>query len=247
MLSIRRFLLGFFGLFLLVIGIALSSLTPSPINLLLAAAGIVILSLFPDRLRDLIIGKKQPTVSLEPLQILRFGPRAKLESSQWVNMAWASTSTGQKSLTALFGVIRVRAIGGDAIECRVASRVKIQDFWLDSGNLNWYSPSLIRNLPTIPDFQVHELNRYLANSSEHIVKDESKDLLVFYMSQGSPAVWVCSDIAHSIAGNVQNDQPLHFQIELSMTAQHEPKIVAVFDVEATWGRFLMARAVTSES
>jgi hypothetical protein len=229
---------------LLVIGISLPYLTPFPNSVLLAivlaAAVTVLVSLFPESIRELIIGKKQPTVSLEPLQILRFGLGAKLERSQWINMVWASLGKPQNTLTALFGVIRVRAVGGDAIECRAASKLKMQDTWFDTGNLNWYSPSLIRNLTTIPDFELLRLSAYLTNITEHIPKDDTKDLLAFYMLQNGSGVFLCSDMTHSFAGNVQSDQPLRFQLEISITAQHQPKVVTLFDVEAAWKRFLIA-------
>ena len=231
---------------LLVIGVSLPYLTPFPNSVLLAAtlaaAVTVLVSLFPESIRGLIVGRKQPSVSLEPLQILRFGPGAKLERSQWVNMVWASSSAPQHTLTALFGVIRVHAIESDAIGCRATSRLKMQDTWFDSGNLNWYSPSLIRNLTMLPDFKLLRLSAYLTNIAEHIPKDDTKDLLDFYMLQNGSGVYICSDMSHSFAGNVQNDQPLRFQLEISITAQHQPKVVNLFDVEATWGRFFIAKA-----
>jgi hypothetical protein len=231
---------------LLVIGISLPYLTPFPNSVLLAivlaAAVTILVSLFPESIRELIVGKKQPTVSLEPLQILRFGPGAKLERSQWINMVWASSGAPQHTLTALFGVIRVHAVGGDAIGCRVAAKLKMVDTWLDSGNLNWYSPSLIRNLTTLPDFELLRLSTYLTNITEHIPKDDTKDLLVFYMLQNGPGVSLCSDMTHSFAGNIQNDRPLRFQLEISVTAQHQPKVVTLFDIEAIWGRFLISKA-----
>ncbi|TMI15265.1 hypothetical protein E6H35_02765 [Candidatus Bathyarchaeota archaeon] len=237
---------GLIVFLLLVMGFSLPYQTPFPDSILLsgvlAATIAVLLSLFPENIRQLMLGKKQPTVSLEPLQILHFGAGAKPERSQWINMIWTSSGTPQHTLTALFGVIRAHAIGGDAIGCRASAKLKMHDIWLDSGNLNWYSSSLIRNLTTLPDFELLRLSTYLTNITEHIPKDDAKDLLVFYMLQNGSGVFLCSDMTHSFAGNVQNDQPLRFQLEISITAQHQPKVVTFFDVEATWGRFLIAKA-----
>ena len=226
---------------LLVPGTSIPSLILFPYTVFFAATVTVLISLFQNRLLDLIVGHRQPTLSLEPLQILSFGPGANLERSQSVNMAWASLPGSQNQLNALFGVIRVRALGDDAIACRAAGRVKLQSLWVDIGHLNWYSPTQIRNLTTIPNFQVPSLNTYLTNTSEHIPKDETKDLLIFYMVQNSSGVFVCSDMAHAIAGNAVSNQPSKFQLELSFTAEHLRRIVTEFDIEGTWGRFLIAK------
>ncbi len=208
------------------------------------AAGVgLIVSLFPERIRDFVLGVEQPTMSLEPLQILSFGPRDNLERSQWLNMAWlTSLSQGQNSLTALFGIVRVSALGGDAIDCRAAVRAKVQDIWLDCGYLNWFSSTRRGNLTMIPNFQSQSLNIYLANTTEHIPKNESKDLIAFYMVQNSPSVLMCSDMVHSWAGTVQNNEPARFQFEISVTAQNQPRVLTIFDAEAKWGRFLMSKA-----
>jgi hypothetical protein len=247
-MNLRRITLGLFVFLLLVVGVSLPSLASFPYSFLVAAAGAVIVSLFPERLRDLIVGKEQPTVSVEPLQVLRFGPGANLERSQWINMAWTHFPPGgQHTLTALFGIIRVHAIKGDALDCQAAVRIKMQDQWVESGYLNWYSPTLIRNLTSLADFQIIDLNRYLTNTSEHISRGDSKDLVAFYLVDGMQSVSLCSDMTHPFAGNIQNDQPLQFQIEVTLTAQHEPKVVNVFDIEAAWGRLLISKATTDKA
>lgn len=240
----RRILFGVFVFALLSVGISLPSLFTLPYSVLAVAVGTVFLSLFSEPITR-ITGKKQGELLLEPLQILRFGPGSNLERSQWINMAWMASGAGQHKLTALFGVIRVRALNTDAIGCRAVVRLKLQDTWLDSGYLNWYSSSLLRNLTAIPDFQIFDLSRYLTNTTEHITKDDSKDLLGFFMVENSPTVFLCSDMLHSTAGNVQNNQPFKFQIEMTVTAQDHPKIVQFLDVEAIWGRFLISKTMSA--
>lgn len=183
-----------------------------------------------------------PTLSFEPLILIPSGKRVE---SQWANMVWSRLGVGEGRLAADFGVIRVHALRGEALRCRAEARFKsseLKDMWLNGGFLNWYSASLRRNLTSVVDFGPFLLNKYLKNTTEDIHEGETKDLLLFYMIKNSSFIALCSDMDMTPVGNVQgNNQPLKFQVEISVTAEHCRKIVLLFDVMAAWDNFIIQR------
>jgi hypothetical protein len=216
----------------------------------------------------------QPTLFLEPISFLKYSQAelekgAKYSSSQFIGVSWAKLRRqGQPDfsyeLHARFGIIRVHATNGDALNCRVAVRycteISVSDaktgqshnerLWFDAGYANWFSVSARENLVQVgvPDIG-SKLNKYLKNTAENIHEKESKDLLLAYVIDSERVgtqvidrhrvVNLCTDIEEKTIGMVQGE-PFEFTVELTVSGNGY-KVVEAFIVIASGESILIRR------
>lgn len=128
--------------------------------------------------------RRKARLVVEPLNVAR---DLKLAESQFANMKWIGSgqpgvADSSHSFSAWFGVLRVSCHGGHAFRCGAGVRFRIDvpsydaesgrrfvtSVWRDGGHLNWYSPTLRQNLATLGQFDVRELTRYIANTTEDL-------------------------------------------------------------------------------
>lgn len=145
--------------------------------------------------------------------------------------------TQPKELIAKFGVVRVRCISGDALNCRAQLRVRLIEMYgqihltnfVDWGYLNWFSVAIKHNIQQNKFNDIYPskhlgLNKYLLNTSVDLHQGEEKDLLLFYMIKDLPNVYLCTDVEIAHAGSVfASGQTLKFEVEISLAAQGYPK------------------------
>jgi hypothetical protein len=161
----------------------------------------------------------------------------------------------ENALIAKFGVIRVSSLFGTVKNCKVAARYRtleeagkvVNDRWNEGGFLNWYSPELsdrIRGENGVIDEidkqgRARGINKYLLKSEETITKNDPKDLLVFYMIEHIPNVYLCSSMENAPLGWAEKG-PVKFELELTVTGESEKGYSRTFwkyQGTAVWDHF----------
>jgi hypothetical protein len=172
---------------------------------------------------------------------------AYLRGLKWEDYPW-------KEIIAKFGVIRVTGISGDALGCRLEARIrKTKEFgklifapnWYLAGYLKWYLPNDPNNVEKHFDdiYQRREwgLNDYLGKTNEDIHPGDEKCLRVFYMMKDIRTVFLCTDVDMVNAGICTEDNPVEFELEVTVTAQHYSKTTNRFLVTAKWDDFTFVK------
>lgn len=235
-LSRRRIAKAVVGIIVWVVLVVLTSLTsfvPSPYGLILATAASLLSVRYSDAVLDIIFGKEGPSLTMEPLDLSPDNtPYEKMHTSQWISMAWVRQGFPQNTLKCDFGVICVHCHGGNTSRCRASVRffhsINIHDAksgqnttverWDLGGNLNWFSASLRHNLPTIDQFNIHQLSKYIMNTSEDFYEGDRKELLLCYVPDNANFVAICTDMVGLPVANFAVGHPLNFKAEITFTA-----------------------------
>jgi hypothetical protein len=181
----------------------------------------------------------------------------------------ATVSQSQKEtelieLIIKFGVIRVRCVTGNALNCKVEAKIRIIEKlgktlnggWFGIGYINWFSLSKKRELrskyPSPEDlkelkFNHPEINKCFLNSVENLHENEERDLLLFYMIKDDPLlnIYSCTDTGDLIASALF-DEKVKFEIELSVTAQNYPKTTFRYIVTAKWDDYQIQQVDTQK-
>jgi hypothetical protein len=207
-----------------------------------------------ERLPDLPDGQHQAKMTVaEPSS----PDRGRLAKSQVIDAYWninPDDLSSIKELIAKFGVIRVTAREKQMTDISAELKVvMVKDIIhpnpmsyniMNFGYLNWFSIDLknkiLQDQSVLSDIDKNRgmgLNKYLLNPKETIHKDESKDLLIFYMVKDIPAVFLCAGSTTSNLGIPQEGKPVEFQFEISITADDFPKTTWSFKASAEWDDF----------
>lgn len=147
---------------------------------------------------------------------------------------------------AKFGVLRVKALKGNAYDCHATARIKVTHElgkphphkWEDVGTLNWFSATRREKLDgkfdRLADLKDYGLNKYLRNETVDILENNEKDLLVVYMIKGTPKVFICNNGDTRVIGWVEPNKFLEFILELSLSAQNYPSTTHQYVVRVLW-------------
>lgn len=208
-----------------------------------------------EKLPDLPDGKHQATLT----NVGASSPdRGRLARSQVIDIYWnvnPDDPSAIKELIVKFGVIRVTA--RDKQLNNISAEMKLNTVkdaihpnpmsfnMMNVGYLNWFSVDLknriMRDQSTLAEIDKDRglgLNKYLFNPKETIHRDESKDLLVFYMIRGIPSVFICAgSTAAATPGIPLEGKPCEFRFEISITADDLPKTTWSFKASAEWDDF----------
>jgi hypothetical protein len=173
-----------------------------------------------------------------------------LQPSQQLHAFWGPVDQPFKELVVKFGVIRVRCLSGDMLGCKIEGRMRVIESMgkpvIDTGfggvgYFNWYSLELKRQTQgkadEIDQKRGFGLNPYLKNVEQDIHEGEEKDVLLFYMIEGTPSIFLCTSLDSQ---PVSINQAI-FQLELSVTAEKYPKAVSYYYVKASWDDYTILR------
>jgi hypothetical protein len=155
-----------------------------------------------------------------------------------------------------FGVVRLRASGGVAIGCRVTATVRevtgkgrsqVIGPPRSLGVLTWYSTGMgqkvlgdMRASREILANPADGINDHIERAGEKTVRlnpETERDLQVFYMRAGYPAVFLCGESVGVRAGESENNRVVRFQIDLSMSAENCAEQTRRYLVTARWDDF----------
>jgi hypothetical protein len=173
-----------------------------------------------------------------------------LQPSQQLQTLWGPIDQSPKELVVKFGVIRVRCLSGDMLGCKVEGRARtiesmgkpvIDTGFHGIGYFNWYSLELKREAQSKAD-EIDKkrgfgLNSYLKNVEQDLHEGDEKDLLLFYMIEGTSTIYLCTNVEAQPIGNFQTV----FQLELSVTAEKYVKTVSYFYAKASWDDYTILR------
>jgi hypothetical protein len=255
--SIRRVAFAAVAFAIAVVAVTfVSSITFNP---LVATAVSLLAYTIPDRVLDLIFGKKdEPKLKLRPIGI---DSQTPFNPIQFINIVWsfAEGLTGpatileypktpeaeagkqgagkiqQTELHARLGIIRFSNTGSDAINCRVEVRCEVdvlgsnKKVWADCGYLGWFSKAKRSSLVQMKKVDVFQMNKVLANADEEIYQKQEKDLQVCYTVKGGNALILCSD-DRLHAFPYDETKPAKVKLELTITAQKYPVTKKLFEV-----------------
>lgn len=176
---------------------------------------------------------------------------------------WETTDRyGRRFLYVKWGVAHIHVARSHAKVCIAKANARITKSSGASGfepsresgwvQLNWWNESIRKELP----HDVHARNAifedpgrgvdiYLEHPSESISPSAPKDLPLFYMRLGHPAVFLGGTPGPTILGSPGTAEPLEFDLDLCLEAENgSPQIFRfhvtakwdVFTFEQTWGR-----------
>jgi len=187
-------------------------------------------------------------------------PDAKfLKDCQWITLFgfFPPSHSPTPILIAKFGVVQVHCLSGDVMKCKAEIRFRtleesgkiINGDWRRGGCLNWFSPELKEKLfhtmiGHMPEFQAQlgsGINHYLLNTELDITQGQKKELLLFYMIDANPSVFLCTSLESSPTGVVQNGNPVKFEIEITVTGEGYNPTVWLYRVTALWDDFQIVR------
>ncbi len=159
----------------------------------------------------------------------------------------------EMELIVKFGVIRVRSLSGSINRCKAEARFRtfeiggksIDSPWGEGGYLNWYSPELkeeiVPQLPVINPRRLWGINKYLLSTEQEITKNQTKDLLVFYMIKDTPNVFLCSSVNSVPVGIIENDSPVRFELEITLSGEGYSATKWLYRVKVLWDDFEIDR------
>lgn len=169
-----------------------------------------------------------------------------LAPSQHFEAGFGPIDQPLKSVTAKFGVIRVKALGGSIPKCHVEvsyRRVSIAGEpvdrrWLPAGRLNWFDIGVKHKtahaVEKIYPARWGGLNSYLANPMVDLNEGEERDLLLVYMIRDVPTVFLCTDSVDGGIGLILNDVALLFEVELRIAGETLPVQKSRYLIAAKW-------------
>lgn len=203
--------------------------------------------------------RRKARLVVEPLNVAR---DLKLAESQFANMKWIGSgqpgvADSSHSFSAWFGVLRVSCHGGHAFRCGAGVRFRIDvpsydaesgrrfvtSVWRDGGHLNWYSPTLRQNLATLGQFDVRELTRYIANTTEDLRDGDVRDLLLCYEPVGSRVSFLCSDMVGLPFPMFNPGESTRVRVEVTFTADGMEPTTSTYDVTVSLDRISIERFV----
>lgn len=183
---------------------------------------------------------KESVISITPLNLIR--GKYPDSPAQFINMVRSSNFGESKSLTARFGVLKVKVIKGEILNCVAEVNYKPSFFqsngdkidfkYRNGGRLNWYSVSKFDNIMNAPDFQPYKLNTYLLNPVIDLHEGEEKELLVCYVidSISTNTVSLCTESESTGAANFNKEGKANFQVEICIVGNGYPKKSWYFDI-----------------
>jgi hypothetical protein len=207
------------------------------------------------RLSDEIFDRwftKKASFTLDPLDTVL---NTELEPSQHFAMSWGPIDK-YNFADIYFGVIRVSCLGGDALRCKAEARCFYPhanispgrswfvEKWDDCGYLNWYSKSLLHNLPhKLSEFKSHELTLNITKSEESFSDGDVKYLLLCYSPSNWSSTYLCSDMVVNVGmGKAQDDLPSNFKVRITFTGEGLKRDTRLFDVSVTRGQILIRKS-----
>ncbi len=146
------------------------------------------------------------------------------------------------NLTARFGVLKVKVIKGEVLNCTAEINYKPSFFnpngdkidlrFRNGGRLNWYSVSKFDNIGRVPDFQPYKLNNYLCNPIIDLHDGEEKELLVCYVidSISTNVVNLCTESESTGVAQFDKGGKANFQVEICIVGNGYPKKSWYFDI-----------------
>lgn len=148
---------------------------------------------------------------------------------------------------AKFSVIRVYSLSGTIKNCKAEVRYRIleeagktiNEDWINGGSLNWYSTELSGKI-LASEIDERErmfgINKRLFKSEQTITKGDPKDLLVFYMIEHVPNVYLCSSMESAPLGWTEKG-PVKFAIRLTVTGEGSRRSIWNYRASAIWDDF----------
>lgn len=193
---------------------------------------------------------KEAVISITPLNLIR--GRYPDSPAQFISMVRSSNvqfknnnviNPGEsKSLTARFGVLKVKVVKGEILNCVAEVNYKpsffqpngdkIDSKYRNAGRLNWYSVSKFDNIMNSPDFQPYRLNTYLLNPVINLHEGEEKELLVCYVidSISTNTVNLCTESESAGAAQFNKEGKANFQVEIYIVGNGYSKKSWYFDI-----------------
>ncbi|MGI0014592.1 MAG: hypothetical protein ACREBU_14295, partial [Nitrososphaera sp.] len=184
--------------------------------------------------RELGDGKKESTATNVGASTPEYG---LLEISQRFEAWKGQIDKPMSELIIKCGVIRVKCVSGDAINCKAELKSRLVRLdgqiypsnWLEVGYCNWFSVAikadvLQNKLDDILPAKHLGINKFLKNPTMDLHQGDERDLLLFYMTKDLPNVFLCTDVEGAHAGSIFSPgQTLQFELEIGITAQRYPR------------------------
>jgi len=196
-------------------------------------------------------------LEVTPLSYVK-GNGADVNPSQMIYGLFGSHVDGvQTEYIAKFGVLRVKALNGNAYKCRASAKIKVThqlgrynpQKWEDVGMLNWFSTprkeQLDGKFDRLANLKDYGLNKYLKNETTTILENTEKDLLVMYMVKGNPKVFICNNGDTRVIGWVEPNKFLKFTLELTLSAQNNPLTTCQYLVSVLWDDYKFSTTLGS--